>query len=78
MVVLYHGDGIYSLYLHLGKFNSIPGQIVRGGDVIAYSGESGVAGQPHLHFAIKVNGSNVEPLGFIKLFNTYLAELANE
>lgn len=78
MVVLYHGDGIYSLYLHLGKFNCIPGQVVRGGDVIAYSGDSGVEGQPHLHFAVKVNGSNIEPLEFIEKYNAYLEELANE
>jgi murein DD-endopeptidase MepM/ murein hydrolase activator NlpD len=56
MIILDHGQGIYSLYLHLSKFNVADGQMVKQHDVIAYSGASGYAIGPHLHFSIKIRG----------------------
>jgi murein DD-endopeptidase MepM/ murein hydrolase activator NlpD len=66
-IVIDHGLGIFSLYLHLDKFNSQEGQKVKQGDVIAYSGNTGYSIAPHLHFSIKLNGASVDPLNFIEI-----------
>ncbi len=55
MVVLDHGNGIYTEYLHL-QANSVKvreGEIVRGGQVIALSGNTGYSSRPHLHFQVQ-------------------------
>ena len=69
MVVINHGDGIVSEYLHLSKVSVEAGAVVHGGDIIGYSGDQGadVSGA-HLHFAIKVGKTFVDPLQFIKEF----------
>lgn len=76
MVILDHGSGVFSLYLHLSRVDVREGQMVKGGDVVGLAGDTGlgVTG-PHLHFAVKVRGANVfnpnsglvnvDPLGFI-------------
>lgn len=71
MIVLYHGSGIYSLYLHLNRFEVLMGQTVNKGQLIAKSGKTG-ASAPHLHFMIKVNTRNVNPSTFIERFNASL------
>lgn len=69
IVVVYHGNGVYSLYLHLSKFKVSPGELVYTGDVIGLSGDSGAEGQPHLHFAMKVYDKVVDPLACIEKLN---------
>jgi len=65
-LVLDHGLGIYSLYLHLDSFKIAVGQLVKQGQVIGLSGDSGYSTAPHLHFSIKDNGSRVDPIVFIE------------
>lgn len=50
--VIYHGDGTYAEYIHLGKgrVEVREGQDVRTGDLLGYSGLSGCMSHPHLHF----------------------------
>jgi murein DD-endopeptidase MepM/ murein hydrolase activator NlpD len=68
-VVIDHGEGIVSKYLHLSKVIVKTGDTVKGGDIIGYSGAEGadVTGA-HLHFAIKVGDASVNPLQFINEF----------
>ncbi len=68
-VVIDHGDGIVSKYLHLSQVLVQTGSMVKAGDIIGYSGAEGadVSGA-HLHFAIKVRNASVSPLQFIKEF----------
>ncbi len=67
-VMLDHGFGIFSDYLHLSKILVSPGERVTKGQVIGLSGESGEAVGPHLHFIIKVDDVPVAPLAFIGLW----------
>ena len=53
-----HSWGL-SQYWHLSKLSAIFGQEVKRGDTLGYSGSTGFATGPHLHFGIKVNGVDV-------------------
>lgn len=69
-LIIDHGLGAYSLYLHLSEFNVKKGAKVKQQDVIGLSGESGYVTGPHLHFAIKVRGAALDPLKFIQTTQT--------
>jgi murein DD-endopeptidase MepM/ murein hydrolase activator NlpD len=63
-IVINHGFGYQSIYAHLDSFNVREGQKVGRGDVIGFVGNTGMSVAPHLHFEIKMNGSNVDPVNF--------------
>ncbi len=65
-LVIDHGLGIFSLYLHLNEFKAAAGQRVARGDIVGLSGNTGYSIEPHLHFSIKINSANVDPLKFIE------------
>ena len=65
-VVIDHGLGIFSLYLHLDTFMVSLDQIVKKNQVIGLSGNTGYSTAPHLHFSIKDNGTRVDPILFVK------------
>ncbi|MFE5399556.1 M23 family metallopeptidase [Streptomyces sp. NPDC056568] len=68
-VVIKHGNGTYSQYAHLSKVNVKPGQIVKTGQSIAKSGNTGNSSGPHLHFEIRTTpnyGSAVDPVAFLR------------
>jgi len=71
-VLINHGQGIYSCYFHMSKFNVKVGQMVKKTDIIGLSGDSGRVTGPHLHFAFRVAGVQVDPLQFIELMNKNL------
>jgi murein DD-endopeptidase MepM/ murein hydrolase activator NlpD len=66
-IILDHGQGIYTIYMHLSKFNAKPDDTVSKGDVIGFVGSTGRATGPHLHFGTKVMGINVDPASLMKL-----------
>ena len=60
-----HGGGISSCYGHQSSYAVSPGDSVAQGEVIGYSGNTGSSTGPHLHFEIRVNGTAVDPLGYL-------------
>lgn len=62
-IVLNHGNTYSTAYGHLSRFASgiHVGSRVRQGQVIAYSGATGLATGPHLHYEIRINGTQVNP-----------------
>jgi murein DD-endopeptidase MepM/ murein hydrolase activator NlpD len=66
-VVIDHGQGLLSLYLHLSEFKVKEGQEVRSGDLIGLSGGTGRATGPHLHLAVRWQGVYVSPAILLKL-----------
>lgn len=65
-IIIDHGMGIFSLYLHLDKFKVVEGTKVKKGEIIALSGNTGYSIEPHLHFSVITNNTNVDPLRFIE------------
>jgi murein DD-endopeptidase MepM/ murein hydrolase activator NlpD len=62
MVVLDHGLGLMSLYAHLSDIGVKVGQTVQKGEALGRSGETGLAGGDHLHFALLINGVYTSPI----------------
>lgn len=60
-IVLDHGLGVFTLYVHLSETKTAPGEIVDKGDVIGFVGATGRATGPHLHFATRVGGARIDP-----------------
>lgn len=65
-VILNHGNGVKTKYLHCSKTLVSVGQSVTQGQTIAKVGDSGVATGPHLHFSVMMNGSYVDPYKYLK------------
>ena len=65
LVVVDHGGGLSTAYAHNTSFAVAVGDTVSAGQVIAYSGSTGDSSGPHVHFEVRVNGSAVDPLGYL-------------
>ncbi|HID29334.1 MAG TPA: M23 family metallopeptidase [Desulfobacterales bacterium] len=61
-VVLDHGFGLFSIYGHLSRIDVARDQVVSKGDIIGFTGTTGLAGGDHLHYAMMVGHTFVNPL----------------
>lgn len=66
-VVIDHGLGLYSVYLHLSKTHVSKGDHVTKGEIIGLVGSTGRASGPHLHLSIKLYGQSVNPESLYEL-----------
>jgi murein DD-endopeptidase MepM/ murein hydrolase activator NlpD len=80
-IVLRHNGQLSTAYAHASRFakNLKRGSKVKQGQVIAYVGSTGHATGPHLHYEVRVNGAQVNPMKFkstpgVKLTGSKLAE----
>lgn len=60
-VIIDHGYGIYSSYLHLSRVDVVPGEEVRQGQSIGAVGKTGRATGPHLHWGLNWNETRLDP-----------------
>lgn len=67
LIVINHGFGMKSRYAHLSSFAKgiRPGKKVKRGDIIGYSGNTGITEGPHLHYEVYKNGKAVDPLHYL-------------
>lgn len=63
-IVIDHGNGYETVYSHLDKVVAQPGRHVNRGDIIAFSGNSGLSFAPHLHYEVRYKGKPVDPLNY--------------
>lgn len=67
-VILDHGQGIFSFYIHLNEIKIKESDTVEKGDLIGTVGRTGYSTAPHLHLSVKIGGVAVDPVGFVRNF----------
>ena len=65
-VLLDHGHGVYSIYMHLRKVKVKRNDLVEKGTIIGTVGSTGQSTGPHLHWGVYVNGNAVDPFQWIE------------
>lgn len=65
LVVLDNGNSIATAYAHQASIAVTVGQTVSQGQIVGYVGSTGFSTGPHLHFEVRVNGTPVDPLGYL-------------
>ncbi len=64
-VIIDHGNGISTLYGHMRNVYVSNGETVSAGQQIGEVGSTGTSTGAHLHFEVRVNGSTVDPTGYV-------------
>ncbi len=64
-VMINHGDGLYTIYMHASALYVKKGDVVVRGETIAAVGTTGRSTGNHLHFSVRLNGSYVSPWGYL-------------
>lgn len=67
-IVIDHGKGLSTLYMHLSKINVHQGELVQEGHTIGLSGDTGYAVGPHLHVTVRINNISIDPETFMQFF----------
>lgn len=65
-VIVDHGDGITTLYAHGSRILVSVGQNVNRGEPVMTVGSTGVSTGPHAHFEVRVNGTPVDPMPYLR------------
>ncbi len=73
-VIIDHGQGIYTCYYHLSRIKVKPGTWVKKGTLVGLAGATGRVTGPHLHYSVRVNGVQVDPVAFTETFNTLFSK----
>jgi murein DD-endopeptidase MepM/ murein hydrolase activator NlpD len=66
-VVLDHGQGLLTIYMHLSEFKVMEGDTVKSGQEVGLSGGTGRATGPHLHVAVRWQGTYLDPAVLLRL-----------
>ena len=64
-IIIEHSNGYTSVYAHLNSFNVKKGDMVSKGDLIGLTGSTGRSTGPHLHYEVRLNGTPVNPEGYL-------------
>lgn len=64
-IMIDHGDGLYTVYMHASKLYVSAGTVVVKGETIAAVGTTGSSTGNHLHFSVRLNGTYVSPWNYL-------------
>ncbi|MHC3993450.1 peptidoglycan metallopeptidase Pgp3 [Thiomicrolovo sp. ZZH C-3] len=73
-VLVDHGEGLYSCYYHLSRIDVKVGDRVIKGEQVGLSGSTGRVTGPHLHFAVMLQGIQVDPMQLLSTLNGLFQE----
>src|SRR5262249_42737387 len=76
LVVVDHGFGITTWYAHLSSISAVAGTRIKRGETVGYTGISGRATGPHVHYEVRMNNAPVNPFRYMKS-NTATATAAD-
>ncbi len=76
-IIIDHGEGLYSCYFHLSRFDVNVGDYITQGQIIGLTGDSGRITGPHLHFGIMVHNVQTDPLDLIAQINSLYTKESN-
>ncbi|MEG0846326.1 MAG: M23 family metallopeptidase [Niameybacter sp.] len=74
MIFINHGQGVESRYMHLGAYAVSVGDRVEKGDLIGFSGDSGDATKPLLHYELRIDQIPVDPIFMFKTAEDIIQE----
>jgi murein DD-endopeptidase MepM/ murein hydrolase activator NlpD len=63
-VIINHGYGYETVYMHMVRIKARDGQQVKRGEVIGWVGSTGASTGPHCHYEVHINGTPVDPVYF--------------
>jgi murein DD-endopeptidase MepM/ murein hydrolase activator NlpD len=66
-VIIDHGQGLLTIYMHLSELKVKEGDAVEKGQIVGLSGGTGRATAPHLHFAVRWRGEYLDPRTLLEL-----------
>lgn len=66
-VMIDHGDGLLTIYMHLSEFKVKEGESVKTGQLLGLSGSTGRVNGPHVHFAVRWQGMYLDPQTLLAL-----------
>lgn len=72
LVLIRHSSTVVTAYGHMSKFKTHVGAHVRAGDLIALVGSAGHSTGPHLHFEVRINGVQVNPVPYLRKHHVYV------
>lgn len=72
VIYIDHGRGAYSYYSHMDSFDVKKGDKVKKGQLIGKSGITGRITGPHLHYALRLYNTTVDPLQYMEIYNKIL------
>jgi murein DD-endopeptidase MepM/ murein hydrolase activator NlpD len=63
-VIINHGYGYETVYMHMVRIKARAGQLVKRGEIIGWVGSTGASTGPHCHYEVHINGRPVDPVYF--------------
>ncbi|TQR33683.1 M23 family peptidase [Campylobacter sp. MIT 99-7217] len=79
MIILVHNFGFKTVYAHMTRKDVVqPGEFVTKGQLIGYTGNTGVSTGPHLHYEVRFINKTLEPLYFLNLTRKNMDKFFNQ
>jgi murein DD-endopeptidase len=67
MIIINHGKGVFTYYMHMSKLIAKEGSFIEPGEIIGEVGSTGVSTGPHLHVSLIIHGYMADPLSLLCL-----------